>query len=230
MWAVVPCKRLRLAKRRLAPALSARECRHLVSAMLSDVLAVLAGSTGVSGVLVVSSDPAVADLARSFGARCLTDHSDQGLLSACTGASAHLSGEGADGVMVVPGDLPLLSPDDIARVAAAVGVSPAVVLSPDHCDSGTNLVAMKPAGAVPYLFGENSFSLHVSAVRERGIEPAIIRSRTLGLDIDTRNDLVAFARIPSRTRTYEYLAETGIRKRLLESGEYDPPLINAARR
>ena len=230
MWAVVPCKRLRLAKRRLAPALSARECRHLVSTMLSDVLAVLAGSTGVSGILVVSSDPAVADLARSFGARCLTDHSDEGLLSACAGASAHLSGEGADGVMVVPGDLPLLSPDDIARVAAAAGVSPAVVLSPDRNDSGTNLVAMRPAGAVPYLFGENSFSLHVSAARERGIEPAVIRSRTLGLDIDTRDDLVAFARIPSRTRTYEYLAETGIRKRLLESGEYDAPLINAARR
>jgi 2-phospho-L-lactate guanylyltransferase len=219
-----------LAKRRLAPALSARECRHLVSTMLSDVLAVLAGSTGVSGILVVSSDPAVADLARSFGARCLTDHSDEGLLSACAGASAHLSGEGADGVMVVPGDLPLLSPDDIARVAAAAGVSPAVVLSPDRNDSGTNLVAMRPAGAVPYLFGENSFSLHVSAARERGIEPAVIRSRTLGLDIDTRDDLVAFARIPSRTRTYEYLAETGIRKRLLESGEYDAPLINAARR
>jgi 2-phospho-L-lactate guanylyltransferase len=230
MWAVVPCKRLQLAKRRLAPALTARECRRLVSAMLSDVLAALTGSAGVSGILVVSSDPAVAALARAFGARCLTDQSDEGLLPACAGASAHLSGEGADGVMVVPGDLPLLSPDDIARVVDAAGISPAVVLSPDRNDSGTNLVAMRPAGAMPYLFGENSFSLHVSAARKRGIEPAVIRSATLSLDIDTRDDLVAFARVPSRTRTCDYLDQTGLRKRLLQGGVYDPPLAGAARR
>jgi len=230
MWAVVPCKRLQLAKRRLAPALTARECRRLVSAMLSDVLAALTGSAGVSGILVVSSDPAVAALARAFGARCLTDQSDEGLLPACAGASAHLSGEGADGVMVVPGDLPLLSPDDIARVVDAAGVSPAVVLSPDRNDSGTNLVAMRPAGAMPYLFGENSFSRHVSAARERGIEPAVIRSPTLALDIDTPDDLVAFARVPSRTRTCDYLDQAGLRKRLLQGGEYNPPLVNAARR
>ena len=230
MWVVVPCKRLQLAKRRLAHALSARECRLLASAMLSDVLSVLTESAALGGILVVSSDPSVADLSRSFDANCFSDHSDEGLLPACASASAYLSGRGADGVIVVPGDLPLLNAGDIERVADAAGKSPAIVLSPDRNDSGTNLVAMRPVGVMPYLFGENSFSLHVSAAREQGIEPVIIRSETLGLDIDTWDDLVAFAQCPSRTRTYRYLMEAGIRDRLLDTGEYDSPLVIARRR
>ena len=38
MWIIIPCKRLELAKLRLAPVLSAIERRHLAEAMLSDVL------------------------------------------------------------------------------------------------------------------------------------------------------------------------------------------------
>lgn len=229
MWVVVPCKKLHLAKRRLAPVLTARECRSLVSTMVSDVLFVLSRAIEVSGILVVSSDPAVADLARSFGAHCLSDHSDEGLLAACAGATAHLSTRGADGVMVVPGDLPLLRPGDIRQVVNTASVSPVVVLSPDNNDSGTNLVAMRPAGAIPYMFGENSFSLHVSAARSNKIEPIIVRSETLGLDIDTREDLVRFMKSPSRTRTFRYLVDAGIRDRLLKSGEYDAPLVSTER-
>ncbi|HIE20404.1 MAG TPA: 2-phospho-L-lactate guanylyltransferase, partial [Rhodospirillales bacterium] len=69
MWAVVPCKKLEFAKRRLAPILSAGERRCLVSAMLSDVLDVLTKISVLSGVAVISSDPNLADLARSFGVR-----------------------------------------------------------------------------------------------------------------------------------------------------------------
>ncbi|MDX1514634.1 MAG: 2-phospho-L-lactate guanylyltransferase [Gammaproteobacteria bacterium] len=230
MWAIVPCKRLGLAKRRLAPALSEGECRLLVRNMASDVLAVLARSSGIDGILVVSGDPAIAELAGDFGARCLDEQTDEGFSSACAVATVHLAGRGAVGIMVVPVDLPLLRHEDIELVVDAMRETPAVVLSPDRNDSGTNLMAMKPAGVIPYLFGENSFSLHLSAARNRGVEPAITRTETLALDIDTREDLIAFARTPSMTRTFRYLAETGIRDRLLEGGECDLPLTGSGRR
>ena len=70
MWAVVPCKKLTIAKRRLASVLSAAERRCLVLAMLSDVLGVLTNITALKDVAVISSDPDLTDLARSFGVRC----------------------------------------------------------------------------------------------------------------------------------------------------------------
>lgn len=221
MWAVVPCKKLSLAKRRLRAFLSAPECRQLVSFMLSDVLGILTQSAGLSGVLVVSNDSAIADLSSSFGVRCLAGHSDDGLSAAFTGAGKVLSKEGADGVMAIPGDVPLLRSEDIARVLSAVDASPSVALVPDRHDSGTNLLAMRPIGAVAFLFGKNSLSRHLAAARGRDVEPTVIRSDNLGLDIDTREDLIVFARNPSATRTYDYIVESGILSRILGCSEDD---------
>ena len=74
-WAVVPAKRLEGALRRLAPALGRPIRRELQVAMLRDVLGACAGASGLAGVLVVTSDPAVAALARELaGAAVIGDH------------------------------------------------------------------------------------------------------------------------------------------------------------
>jgi 2-phospho-L-lactate guanylyltransferase len=215
MWAVVPCKKLEFAKRRLAPILSAGERRCLVSAMLSDVLDVLTKISVLSGVAVISSDPNLADLARSFGVRCCMKDKDAGLSAALTLASGLLSNDGAKGILAVPGDLPLLAPGDVMRALEAVAASPAVALAPDNNNQGTNLLAMTPLGAIPYLFGGLSFQAHIAAARTSGIEPMVIQTEGLGLDIDTAEDLILFARERSPTRTFSYITETGIRDRLL---------------
>lgn len=215
MWAVVPCKKLEFAKRRLTPILSVGERRCLVSAMLSDVLGILTKITALSGVAVISSDPELADLARSFGVRrCMKDN-DAGLSAALTLASGLLSNDGAKGILAVPGDLPLLTPGNVMQALEAVAASPAVALAPDHHNQGTNLLAMTPLGAIPYLFGGLSFHAHIAAARTSGIEPTVIQTDGLGLDIDTAEDLILFARERSETRTFSYITETGIRDRLL---------------
>ena len=215
MWAVVPCKKLVIAKRRLAPVLSASERRCLVSAMLSDVLDVLTNLNALSGVAVISNDPDLTDLARSLGVRCCMKDSDAGLSAALTLASGLLSNDGAKGILAVPGDLPLLAPGDVMRALEAVAASPSVALAPDQNNQGTNLLAMVPPGAIPYLFGDLSFQAHIAAAQTKGIEPTVIQTEGLGLDIDTAKDLVIFARQGSPTRTFNYIAETGIRDRLL---------------
>jgi 2-phospho-L-lactate guanylyltransferase (CobY/MobA/RfbA family) len=46
-----------------------------------------------------------------------------------------------------------------------------------------------PPDAIPLCFGPNSFERHVTAARARGIEPVIVESALLGLDIDQPEDL-----------------------------------------
>ena len=68
MWAVVPLKRYDQAKQRLANLLSTDERRQLVAAMANDVLTALGKAHGLSGTLLVSREPAAADLADHHGA------------------------------------------------------------------------------------------------------------------------------------------------------------------
>ena len=58
LWAVVPVKELDRAKERLASRLSSELRRALMLAMLEDVLAALAITPGIAGILAVTVDPA----------------------------------------------------------------------------------------------------------------------------------------------------------------------------
>jgi len=53
---------------------------------------------------------------------------------------------------------------------------------------------------VPLRFGEDSFFPHLAAAEACGINPTVLRLPGIALDIDTPEDLAAFARLPSPTR------------------------------
>ena len=56
------------------------------------------------------------------------------------------------------------------------------------------------------------------AARAVGIVPTLIHASRLGLDLDTPKDLEIFLSSPSDTKTFRYLAESGVRDRLLNQG------------
>lgn len=216
MWAVVPCKEFSIAKSRLASVLTPSERRKLTSVMLRDVLAVFANVKPIKTVVVASSDLTAQKCAAEFGALCFTRNCNEGLSIAVTQASLFAKEQGAKGIITVSADLPLLQPSDIACVLEAQNRSPGVVLAPADSDFGTNLLMMKPAGVIPFSYGDNSFFKHQSAARAIGIEPVVIKTPGLGLDIDTPEDLRAFIENPSGTGTFRYLTDSGIAERLVD--------------
>ena len=65
---------------------------------------------------------------------------------------------------------------------------------------------MSPADAVALRFGENSFYPHVAAAEAAGIKPDVFRCPSIELDIDTPDDLAAFAKVASSTRASAFVA------------------------
>ncbi len=204
MWAVVPVKELGDAKRRLAGYLSVEEREELVLAMLGDVLEALSRSD-LTGTMVVTRDPRIAELARDFGAEVM-EVSVRGLNAALRQASAALAGRDARGVIALPCDLPCLDPDDVAEIVGAFeGVFRGVAVVADRHGVGTNGLAMVPPGTIEFCFGEKSFSRHRSAARAAGCEiptPDLDRMR---FDVDTADDLEAALCWPLGPRTRRVL-------------------------
>ena len=123
--------------------------------------------------------------------------------------------------MTMPGDIPRLSPAEIAATLAAHRAAPAFTIVPAHDDLGSNTIICSPPDAVPLRFGEDSFYLHLDAARGHGIEPLVVRHSGIGMDIDNPIDLVTFLRMsPSvRNRTLAFLEQSGIAARLLETSQ-----------
>ncbi|MGH6912386.1 MAG: 2-phospho-L-lactate guanylyltransferase [Geminicoccales bacterium] len=214
LWAVVPLKDARRAKQRLAPLLAAQQRMGLARAMARDVLLALGRVRDLAGILVVAGDPAVRELARPVGARVIDETLSPGMRAAVAAAAQALARDRAAGMLVVPADLPLITPAEIETVLAAHGDAPAVTLVPAIADQGSNGLACSPVDVIPPLFGPRSSVRHREAALARGVQPCVLPLPGWGRDIDRPDDLLAFAATPSDTRTYAYLERLGIVGRL----------------
>ena len=219
MWAVLPAKDLVDAKQRLADALSPPERRLLFRTMYEDVLSVLADVPGLDGIAVITRDEEAAAVAKSYGARIITEAENQGQTAAVEAAVATLIDDGITSIMTFPGDAPLITRDEIETVLAAHGDAPAMTIVPAHDRRGSNCIALSPPNLIPFSFGNDSFKPHLAAARELGVDPVILDLPGIALDIDTPDDLRQLIHRPADTRTHAYLDTSGIAARLRAATE-----------
>jgi 2-phospho-L-lactate guanylyltransferase len=214
MWAIVPIKDFTDAKGRLSEVLTPPERESLARAMFRDVLDTLSRTKGLDGIAVMTRDVDAQGLCADLGFRVLTEERNEGQTTAVMSASQSLRQEGIEGVLTIPGDVPLVSPKDIEIVMEKHLAAPAMTIVPARDYQGSNCIICSPPGFVPLRFGENSFYPHLDAARQLGITPVIVELPNLALDIDTPEDLEFLAGEPVRTRAQAYLLETDIVDRI----------------
>ena len=207
LWAVVPVKERGLAKERLAPVLPPQMRQAFALAMLEDVLSALTATPGIPGILVVTVDPEASHLAARYGARLVETGARNGHTGAVAAAARLLAAEGRAGMLALPGDIPLVTPAELAELLAAHPPAPSFTIAPSHDERGSNAIACSPPNAVPLRFGENSFYPHLRAAEAQGIRPNVLHLPGIALDIDNPEDVVSFMRIDAPTRARAVLVE-----------------------
>jgi 2-phospho-L-lactate guanylyltransferase len=203
IWAAVPVKEFDGAKQRLAALLTPAQRQALAAAMLEDVLAALVDAP-LAGIILNTVDPIASELARRYGARVVTKAARYGHTGAVMAMARILGREGRNGMLTVPGDIPRVTPAEIASIIEARRPSPSVTIVPAHDERGSNAVLCSPPTVMDLRFGDDSFLPHLASARALGIEPTIVKLPGIGLDIDQPQDLQAFMRAtpPMATRTW----------------------------
>ncbi len=187
--AVLPIKRLEVAKQRLADDLGAGTRRALVEAMVTDVLIALRRATRVDSVLVVTEDTGVEALAHGYDADTVVDpgapsHSE----AARIGVKEALE-RGAGRVLLVAGDCPALDPAEIDALLARDEEPPDVVVLCDRHGAGTNGLLLTPPDVIEPAFGPGSCARHVRAAEAAGARAEVADIVGFALDVDTLEDL-----------------------------------------
>ncbi len=209
VWAVVPVKETASAKQRLAAVLPGAIRQALALAMLEDVVAALAATRDLAGILVVTVDRGAARIAERHGATVSSECARDGHSGAIAGAARSLAARGA-AMLTLPGDVPLVRPDDIRRVIDARHGRPSFTIVPSRDQRGSNAILCAPADAVTLRFGEDSYVAHLAAARARGIEPVSLAIPRIAIDIDRPVDLVEFLKYPDRCRARAALERDGV--------------------
>jgi len=190
IWAIVPVKPLRRGKSRLAETLSEDERAELNRQLLAHTLKTLKETPEINEVLVVSRDPKALAIAHDHDARTIREDGSPHLNTALERATAVTKVYEAEGVLVLPADLPLISQEDIQNLlAVASGHKRIVVITPDRHKNGTNALLVLPAGLIKYDYGENSFERHCEQARKTGARLEICELPSIELDLDLPEDL-----------------------------------------
>ena len=200
LHAIVPVKSLAQAKSRLAGTLTPNERRALMIEMLGRVVRVLRHpATPVTTTWLVSADPVALRLATSWGAQPLHEDASD-LNSALTQARSCAFAHGAEAILVVPGDVPLITPADVAALAALLAHDTAVALAPDAAGHGTNALGLRRTAAIPFRFGPTSAAQHLAEAVARNLRIRWYHSPTLALDVDDPASLAQYrALVPPPT-------------------------------
>ncbi len=175
---VVPLKTLAAAKSRLAGV----DRVAMARAMAADVLAACRTCSRVGNVTVVSSEPE-----QWVGTTLVPDPGD-GLNAAVSAGIAHQPPGAA--VAVVVGDLPCLTPEQLAALldaAAPVVAAGGSAVVPDRGGDGTTVLMGAAPGPVPH-FGPGSLAAHVAAGAVALVDPGWAALR---IDVDDADELAA---------------------------------------
>lgn len=199
-WAVVPVKRFAAAKRRLAGVLGPEARQQLSAAMLRDVLAALTATPGLDRIVLATSEPTAA----AFGCPIIDDGGGD-LNAAIARVATTLEAAGVERMLVLPADLPLATPQDIAQILVA-GRTAQMVAVPDERAVGTNALLLSLPSEIAPCFGTNSRARHAAAARALGLASRELRLPSLGFDVDEPEDLARLARATSERTVYRFLA------------------------
>lgn len=190
--AVVPIKTFSTAKQRLSETLADGARGSLVQAMFADVLSALRRARSVEAVVVVTSDVGAESVARGDGAVVLRDDRPSGQSDAALIGIRYAEEKGFDRVLLVPGDTPLLSPEEVDQLIARTerdAIELAIV--PDRHGTGTNALVITPPGLFSPSFGPDSHARHVEAARAGRLAYRSLNVPSLAHDVDTADDLTA---------------------------------------
>lgn len=190
--AIIPVKPLRESKTRLAHLLSATERAALMGCLLDRMLVALR-QTAVSQIIVVSGDEVVLQQARAAGVWALAEQQPYALNSAVSQAHRFAIGQGADGVLVLPADLPFIKTADITTMLTTAQTHPArplLVICSDEAGQGTNALLLTPPAPFTFHYGPNSFARHTQEAERNGRIVQVVNGRSLQFDLDTEADWI----------------------------------------
>jgi len=189
--ALVPVKRLAVAKSRLLPWLGPEGVRALTLAMLGDVLEALLGAPEIGAVAIVTEDDEAARAARAAGAEAIV-LADEGLNPSLVAAGARIAGPD-EALLIVLGDVAGATAQDVSALAAALAElgGRGVVLAPSN-DGGTAALLRAPRDVIAPAFGGASAAAHRALAERAGVPLRELARPGLGLDLDCADDVRSF--------------------------------------
>jgi 2-phospho-L-lactate guanylyltransferase len=196
---VVPVKPLAEGKTRLHGRLSQEAILTLNSQLFLGTLQVVADLRDLADVYVVSRSAEVLQQANDHGCNPCREPALFDLNRAIGLGRDEAAKAGATELMVVPVDIPWLSPTALRALVSEFRRKYDVMIVTDRARSGTNLLLWRPIGTAEFLYGSHSAVRHANAAGRLDLRIDVRQDRQLSFDLDTPADFEQWVSEPAPT-------------------------------
>lgn len=190
------------------------ERTRLAWAMLENTFAAAARTRNVDRVAVVTLYPSAIELAEKFGLEIILEREQISESVSVDFGSKELLKRGAEAVLRLPIDLPLLTTEDIETLLDCDGAGPSAVIVPSRDGTGTNALLRRPPDLFPSHFGAHSLSKHLAEAEKVKARCRVLELPRIALDIDEPADLVELLKQPVSSALGELLQQLDLPARL----------------
>jgi 2-phospho-L-lactate guanylyltransferase len=207
MWALIPVKDFNTCKSRLANALPDYARQSLMAALLSDLVDVLKQCPAIEGISLVTRCHKAASLADKHKIEVISLATDTCLNSGITAAVGFITARQQQQTIILHGDLPMATTDDIDDlVRAHCNSGCSISLVPDNEHNGTNAILLNLPTEMVFAYGDNSYAAHSLFCSQHHLAVQTLENKHIGCDIDLWNDFKQLFTLASNTRQRHYLA------------------------
>jgi 2-phospho-L-lactate guanylyltransferase len=187
IFAILPVKSPQNAKQRLTGFLAVEQRETLARLLFRQTLATLCQAQGIDRVVVATCDSEIADHARQSGALVFEEDEQVSHSVSADAACLRAMEMGASTVLLVPIDVPTVTPADFTQLAASA--RPGLIVVPSSDGTGTNALVRTPPDCIESRFGPGSFRAHLEQALSKGLPADVLRLPGLMFDIDTPEDV-----------------------------------------
>ena len=213
---LIPVKNLSFANERLSSVLSQKDRTSLAYAMLEDVFEAVSKSKNADKKIVVTLDNKAKKMALKLGFEVIEEEKQEGESNSVDEAIQVCKMMGAESVLVIPGDAPFITADDLDFILEKEKEHNQVILVPAEDKLGTNAILRKPPDAIPSRFGHDSFRKHKEEAEKRGIPYETYEISNIAIDIDDPKDLEYLKLNGQHTKAFKELLRLGFAENCIE--------------
>ena len=189
---IVPFKNYKSAKSRMRKDLSDKETEKIVENMLRHVLTEVSKSQMSDASFLITKDEEAISLAKQIGVETIEEKEQINESTSVDLATKILIRRGATSVLRIPGDLPLLTYNDIDIVFRESIETNSCILVPSKSGKGTNAILRRPPDIIKSCFGEDSLRKHKKEFDRKQVQYKIVKNKNIELDLDCLEDLQEF--------------------------------------
>ncbi len=218
-YILIPVKDLTRAKQRLATLMSQAERTQLAWAMLENTFAAAAQTRTIDRVAIVTLYQPAITLAEKYGMEVILEREQISESASVDFGSQELLKRGAEAVLRLPLDLPLITAADIEQILACDAHAPSTIIVPSHEGTGTNAILRRPPALFPSHFGPGSLAKHLAEAESINAQCRVLELPRLALDIDEPQDVAALLRHGGDTPIQQLLNQMALGARLVRYSE-----------